>query len=483
MYNTTVATPFVPFAILRLNCLAGVMVTASHNPKQDNGYKVYWSNGAQIIPPHDEGIRKAIEQNLKPREESWDETVLCGNDLLCDPYNNVVPAYFNALKHDVNCAQIKDNGKCPLRFTYTAMHGVGYPYVQQAFAKINMDQVVPVCEQVHPDPEFPTTPKPNPEEGKGAMELAIKTATEKKSEIILANDPDADRLAVAELGEKKKYKLFSGNELGALLGWWALESYKLGTESPDLSNCVMISSTVSSKILKSMAEVEGFTHIETLTGFKWMGNKAIEQKAAGKTVLFAFEEAIGYMMSTRVFDKDGISAAAQVATMACYLRSKMCMNLKEKLHDIYRSYGYHGSINSYLICRDTNLIKSIFQRLRTFNEGQENTYPTSILDGEFEIESVRDLTTGYDSSTADKKAVLPADEKTQMLTFNFKNGFSITMRTSGTEPKLKYYAELAGKPVEKRWDQLQATAVRMTDAAVAEFLEPEKNGLEPKPED
>ncbi|KAH8418393.1 hypothetical protein KR222_008473 [Zaprionus bogoriensis] len=483
MYNKTVATPLVPFAILRLNCLAGVMVTASHNPKQDNGYKVYWSNGAQIIPPHDEGIQKAIEENLKPREDSWDETVLCGNDLLSDPYNNVVPAYFDALKRDMTCAQMEANAKCSLRFTYTAMHGVGYPYVRQAFAKINMNRVLPVCEQVHPDPEFPTTPKPNPEEGKGAMELAIKTATEKKSEVILANDPDADRLAVAELGEKKKYKLFSGNELGALLGWWALESYKLGTETPDMSNCVMISSTVSSQILKSMAEVEGFTHIETLTGFKWIGNKAIEQKEAGKKVLFAFEQAIGYMLSTTVFDKDGVSAAAHVATMACYLRCKRCMNLQEKLRDIYENYGYHANINSYMTCRDMKQVEKIFTRLRTFDEEQENTYPTSILDGEFEIESVRDLTTGYDSSTADKKAVLPADEKTQMITFTFKNGFIITFRTSGTEPKLKYYAELAGKPVEKRWDQVQATAERMTDAAVSEFLEPEKNGLEPQPAD
>ncbi|XP_034475978.1 glucose 1,6-bisphosphate synthase-like [Drosophila innubila] len=483
LFERPVPTPFVPYTIQRLNCLAGVMVTASHNPKQENGYKIYWTNGAQIIPPHEEGISQAILDNLKPKEDSWDETVLCANELLCDPYNDVVPAYFDALKKEMTCTLLEANGKCQLSFTYTAMHGVGYPFIQLAFAKVSLKPVIPVREQVEPDPEFPTTPKPNPEEGKTAMALSIKTATSKKTPVILANDPDADRLAVAEVGDDKKYKLFTGNELGALLGWWALENYKLNSEEPDVSKCVMVASTVSSNILKCMADVEGFTFHETLTGFKWIASKVIDEQNAGKKVLFAFEESIGYMVSTNVLDKDGISAAAHVATMACYLRCKKCMSLQEKLRDIYEKYGYHASIVSYFICRDRSLIKQIFNRLRTFDDEQENTYPTGILDGEFEIENVRDLTTGYDSSTPDKKPVLPVDENTQMITFTFKNGFVITLRTSGTEPKLKYYAEMCGKPEDKRWDELEKTTRRMVEAAVNEFYEPETNGLQRKPED
>ncbi|EDW60255.1 glucose 1,6-bisphosphate synthase [Drosophila virilis] len=483
LFRRIVPTPFVPYTVQRLSCLGGVMVTASHNPKQDNGYKVYWSNGAQVIPPHDEAISKAILDNLQPHPDSWDETLLCANDLLSDPYNNVVTAYYDALKKEISCPLMEANGRCPLTFTYTAMHGVGYPYIKLAFGKINLKSVVPVCEQIMPDPEFSTTPIPNPEEGKTTLDLAIKRATAKKCPIILANDPDADRLAVAEIDDTKQYKIFSGNELGALLGWWALQNYKLKDENADVSNCVMVSSTVSSKILKSMADVEGFTFHETLTGFKWIGNKVIEERDAGKKVLFAFEEAIGYMVSTNVIDKDGISAAAHVATMACYLRCKKCMTMQEKLRDLYENYGFHTSVVSYVTCRDRALIKKIFDRLRTFDEGQENTYPTSIMDGEYEIENVRDLTTGYDSSTPDKKATLPVSESTQMITFTFKNGMVVTLRTSGTEPKLKYYAEMCGRPENKRWEELSETLNRMVDAIVNEFYEPEKNGLERRQED
>ncbi|XP_068144164.1 glucose 1,6-bisphosphate synthase [Drosophila tropicalis] len=480
LYTRFVATPLVPFAILRLRCLAGVQVTASHNPKQDNGYKVYWNNGAQIIPPHDVGIQEAIMKNLEPRSDSWDDSAFCANDLLEDPYESVVPAYYDILKKSISCPLMESNGKCKLSFTYTAMHGVGHPYVRTAFDKINLKPFIPVREQIEPDPEFPTTPMPNPEEGKTSLELSIKTATENKSEIILANDPDADRLAVAEIGDDGKYKLFNGNELGALLGWWSLENYKMRNPDADISKCSMIASTVSSKILKSMAEREGFTFHETLTGFKWMGNKAIEEEAAGKTVLFAFEEAIGFMVSTNVLDKDGISAAAHVSTMACYLRCKQCMTLQEKLRDIYETYGFHVSICSYLICHCPPVIKAIFERLRNFDNDQPNTYPTGILDDEFEIVHVRDLTTGYDSSTSDKKATLPISSSSQMITFTFKNGAVVTLRTSGTEPKIKYYAEMCGKPEDKNWEKLTNTLKRMVDAIVQEFYEPEKNGLERK---
>ncbi|XP_030372628.1 glucose 1,6-bisphosphate synthase [Scaptodrosophila lebanonensis] len=478
LYTRFVATPLVPFTILRLKCLAGVMVTASHNPKEDNGYKVYWSNGAQIIPPHDAGIQESIMKNLEPNGDAWDESALCANDMLNDPYESVVPFYYDALKKLIPCSMMEQNGKCSLTFTYTAMHGVGYPYVQRAFDTINIKQPVPVTEQVEPDPNFSTVKFPNPEEGKTSLELAFKRANMCNTPIILANDPDADRLAVAEIDREKKWKIFTGNELGALLGWWALENYKFREPEGDISNCVMIASTVSSKILRAMGEQEGFTFYETLTGFKWMGNKAIEAQAEGKTVLFAFEEAIGFMVSTNVVDKDGVSAAAHVATMACYLRSKKCMSLQEKLRDIYETYGFHTSVCSYVICKDPELIKTIFTRLRTFDEGQENTYPKSILNGEFEIEHVRDLTTGYDSSTSDQKATLPVNENAQMITFIFKNGLVVTLRTSGTEPKMKYYAEMCGKPDDKNWDKLSTTLKRMVEAIVDEFYEPKKNGLQ-----
>lgn len=448
--------------------------------------QVYWSNGAQLIPPHDQGIYDAILNNLKPTGESWDDTVLCANEWLTDPYEIVVPAYFDALKRQMTCATMEANSKCPVRFTYTAMHGVGYPYIKMAFAKIGLKRVLPVCEQVEPDPEFPTTPVPNPVEGKSVLELAIKKATENKSEVILANDPDADRLAVAELDEKNDYKVFTGNELGALFGWWTLETYKLNEAEPDLTKVVMISSTVSSRILKSMAEQEGFVHHETPTGFEWMGNKAIEETAAGKKVLFAFEEDMGFMVSTTVFDKDGISAAAQLATMACYLRCKKCMTLDEKLRDIYETYGYHRSHSTYVISPNIKTTLTIFAVLREWESNGETDsyplYPSDVLDGEYEVESVLDLSQGYDSSRPDKKSVFPATPG-EMMTFTFKNGCSVTLKGSIFSPKIKIYTNMNGKPENKRWDKIDEAVEVLSNAAIDEFLRAKDNKLKRKPEE
>ncbi|KAH8258476.1 hypothetical protein KR038_012035 [Drosophila bunnanda] len=480
-FKRYVPTPFVPYAIIRLQCLAGVMVTASHNPKEDNGYKVYWTNGAQIIPPHDEGIEESILNNLDPRGASTDDSAMCSNSMLEDPYDMILQPYFDVLKKGMNCTLFECNEKCSLTFTYTAMHGVGYEFAKAAFARVNLKPFVSVAEQQDPDPEFPTTPNPNPEEPK-ALELAMKTAKSKCSEIILANDPDADRLAVAERDDDGNYKAFTGNEVGAMLGWWALELYKIQNPNADLSNVVMISSTVSSKILKAMADREGFEFIETPTGFKWMGNKALELQAAGKTVLFAFEEAIGYMFGTAVPDKDGITAAAQFASFACYLRCKQCMSLQEKMRDIYETYGYQATISSYVICRCPPVIEKIFERLRTWDEGKADTYPTSVKNGEYEIVGVRDLTTGYDSSTSDKKSVIPPSAGSQMITFTFKNGAVVTLRTSGTEPKMKYYADMSGRPEEKNWTRLTNNLKILVDAVVEEFYEPTKNGLQRRKE-
>lgn len=229
-----------------------------------------------------------------------------------------------------------------------------------------------------------------------------------------------------------------------------------------------------------MANKDGFNFVETLTGFKWMGNRGIELMNEGKRVLFAFEEAIGFMFSTAVLDKDGVSAATHLATMACYLRETQGITLTEKLNQIYEEYGYHCTNCSYLFCDKAPVIKRIFERLRNFQDDKPNTYPQSILNGEFAIKHVRDLTTGVDTSQADGKARLPVSSSTQMITFTFENGLVITLRTSGTEPKIKYYAELCAKPEDKDWPILRKTLDRMVEAIVEEFLQPTVNDLKPK---
>ncbi|PIO31462.1 hypothetical protein AB205_0194230 [Aquarana catesbeiana] len=203
----------------------------------------------------------------------------------------------------------------------------------------------------------------------------------------------------------------------------------------------MLASTVSSKILRAIALQEGFHFEETLTGFKWMGNRAKELIDQGKTVLFAFEEAIGYMCCPFVLDKDGVSAAVIAAEMASYLATKN-LTLSQQLNAIFNKYGYHISRNSYFLCYDQTTIKNLFDNLRNYNG--DSGYPK--LCGKFQLTGVRDLTTGFDDNQPDNKAILPTSKSSQMITFTFSNGGVATMRTSGTEPKIKYYAELCAAP-------------------------------------
>ncbi|XP_019858103.1 PREDICTED: phosphoglucomutase-2-like [Amphimedon queenslandica] len=262
LFSRETPTPFTPFALRRYSCVAGVMVTASHNPKQDNGYKVYWTNGAQIIPPHDKGISQCIDDNLTPWPTSWEISNIARNPLITDPYPDVKDGYFSAIQK--YCYRKQENPASPVTCVYTAMHGVGYPFVKMAFEAFGLPEIIPVEEQVKPDPEFPTVAYPNPEEGKSALDLSISTAEAHGHSVIIANDPDADRLALAEKqpgntnkGGRGNWRVFTGNEIGSMLGWWAMENFKKNNKNFDGSKVHLICSTVSSKLLRSIAKVEG----------------------------------------------------------------------------------------------------------------------------------------------------------------------------------------------------------------------------------
>ncbi|KAM9856752.1 phosphopentomutase [Aulostomus maculatus] len=477
LFSDITPTPFVPFTVSHLGLCAGIMVTASHNPKQDNGYKVYWENGAQIVSPHDKGISKAIEKNLEPWPESWNTEEALENPLLKNPYQDIHSEYFKAIQK--HCHHREINKSSEVKIVHTSVHGVGHTFVQSAFKAFDLHPPYAVEEQKDPDPEFPTVKYPNPEEGEGVLTLSFALAEKEGATVVLANDPDADRLAVAERQESGQWRVFSGNELGALLGWWMFRCWKQqNSDATAVKSLYMLSSTVSSKILRAIALKEGFHFEETLTGFKWMGNRARDLLDQDKTVLFAFEEAIGYMCSPCVLDKDGVSAAAIAGEMVSYLGTKN-IGLSQQLTSIYEEYGYHISKNSYFICHDQNVIRSLFERLRN-HSGQEGSYPTKC--GRFAISAVRDLTTGYDSTQPDHKAVLPTSRSSQMITFTFSNGGVATMRTSGTEPKIKYYTELCAAPGNSDVTHLKKELDDLVDAIIENFFEPQKNKLQPKPE-
>lgn len=483
-------TPFVPYSVLKYGCCAGIMVTASHNPKEDNGYKVYFNNGAQIISPHDKGIAKCILENLVPREESWNLESLKSNPLITDPFDEVYKSYFQDLTK--LCYRKEHNSKTSLKFTYSAMHGVGYEFSLESFKAFNLNPFIPVVEQIQPDPEFPTVKFPNPEEGKSALNLAIKTANENGSTIILANDPDADRLAVAEKKENGEWKIFNGNEIGSLFGWWLWHNYKQNNKEhfeKDANfgkNVYMLYSTVSSQILNSIAKVEGFSSEDTLTGFKWMGNRTHDLLKDNKTVLFAFEEAIGFMCGTSVLDKDGVSAEATIAEMAIYLKEVENKTLSDQLDAIYDKYGYHVSNNSYFLCYEQENIRNMFNKLRHYSNSvtdAEYTYPDKC--GPYKIQKIRDLTADvtidFTENGKISKPNLPSSKSSQMITFYFENGCVLTLRTSGTEPKIKWYSEIKQTDFTKTREQIRAELDDLIQHVIKDFYQPEKNNLKPRP--
>lgn len=492
-FQRVVPTPFVPFSVLYYGCVAGVMVTASHNPKEYNGYKVYWENGAQIIPPHDAGISASIEKCLAPCESSW--TMYNGDS---SPDEEVFGQYFQRLGDTyTRMASLQTgtsgggegeggsqpSGKKGRKFVYTAMHGVGAKFTIHSLkhiAGIPEENICVVKEQEHPDPEFPTVKFPNPEEGPNSLVYAMNLGNAAKADVILANDPDADRLCVAERlppsssssESASGWRIFNGNETGALLGWWAIFHAKHRGDT--LSDCVLLSSTVSSCILGTIAKQEGMQFIDTLTGFKWMGSVAHELLAKGKgKPIFSFEEAIGFCWGTNVFDKDGVTAAAVVSDMANYVWEKEKRTLVQKLEDIYQTYGYHFSSNSYVTCTDAPKKAEMFRYIQTKENG---AYPKHIAG--VAVHDVRDLSTGLDTRTADKQATLPLSKSSPLVTFYLDQGIVLSIRGSGTEPKIKWYSECVTKDPNR-----QQRLKEFTRKAVNELIRPDELGLIRRPED
>lgn len=284
--------------------------------------------------------------------------------------------------------------------------------------------------QAQPDPEFPTVRFPNPEE-KGALDLAIATAGKHDISLVLASDPDADRFTAAERLPSGDWKVFTGNQLGILFAAQTLAAYRQAAKGTNkVKRLAMLASAVSTQMLKSMATVEGFHYEETLTGFKWLGNQAIVLQSQGYDALYAFEEAIGYMFTPVVYDKDGIAAASVFITMAQEW-AKEGFTVREKLDQLYKKYGYFESANSYLISPDPALTKKIFAEIRSMG----NPRPTKV--GSRKITWWRDLTEGFDSAAVDGRPVLPVDASSQMITCELEGGVRFTVRGSGTEPKIK----------------------------------------------
>ena len=380
-------TPVTAFAVQRFGAAAGVVVTASHNPPQDNGYKVYADDGAQIVPPADREIEAAIRAVRSARAIPLAEQ---GVTLLDD---SIVAEYVAAV------AQLVGNGPRDLQVVHTAMHGVGTGVAQRAFAAAGFDRLIAVPQQEQPDPDFPTVAFPNPEEP-GALDLAFALARTSDADIVIANDPDADRCAVA-VPAAGDWRMLRGDEVGVLLADALMRKGIRGTYATTI---------VSSSMLRALASARGFAYAETLTGFKWISRAAPD-------LVYGYEEALGYAVAPElVRDKDGISAALLVAELAAQLKAAGS-SLAQRLDELAAEVGRHATDQVSVRVDDLTHITATMQRLRTRPPNELLGKPVTVED-------------------------LAPDADVLRLTVD---GARVVIRPSGTEPKLKAYLEVVDR--------------------------------------
>ena len=415
LFDDVIPTPGLAHAVTVLKAATGVMVTASHNPPADNGYKVYWDNGAQIIPPHDKGISAAIDAVSTVEVPNLDELRVQGRVL---PIPGWVASDY--LERALALRVHKETG---VRAVYTAMHGVGWEMLNTVLQAAGHTDIHPVPEQRDPDPDFPTVAFPNPEEP-GALDLAMELARKVEADLIVANDPDADRLAVAVF-DGQEWRQLTGNQIGVLL---AEDLLVYGEQHPRR----LVSTTiVSSSMLSHIATAHNAHYAEVLTGFKWIANKAI---AHDGPFVIGYEEALGYSIGSLVRDKDGISAALVFLDLAtwCKARGKTIFS---HLIDLYRKYGYFENSQISSVFRGSAGAKKIAEMMDGFRQDP----PTEIAG--HAVHRIRDVQTGkwHDLTTGGTGVVdLPVSN---VLAFDLDGGCRVLLRPSGTEPKIKFYFE------------------------------------------
>jgi len=413
-------TPLVAYAARRIGASAAVVVTASHNPPQDNGYKVYDQNAAQIIAPVDADIAAEIAVALPANEIPRMDGVLDGSHPEAVPFT---PAMADEYVADLIAVRPVSARGGPLKIVYTPLHGVGKDLAVRALWNAGFRDVYPVAEQAEPDGHFPTVAFPNPEEP-GALDLAKALATAEDADLILANDPDADRLAVC-VPVDGGWRTLSGNQIGLLLADFVL-SFEHSNETP-----IVVSSIVSSPMLASIADSYGAFSEQTLTGFKWIWNAGLDLEADGMgRFVFGYEEALGYSVGRVVRDKDGIGAAVWFAdlVMACRERDETVLDCLARL---YRRHGLWVSTQKALVRPGADGLAEIAGAM----ESLRTSLPESL--GGMAITA----TTDYRDNAGIRPRWLAAQA---LVEFELEGEGRVLARPSGTEPKLKIYVDLRG---------------------------------------
>ena len=452
-------TPELSFAVRELGCVAGINITASPNPPEYNGYKVYWEDGAQFTPPHDKGVTEevlAIEDLSTVK--TTDEASATAAGLYQVIGQEIDDKYIAQVKAQVVNQKAIDEMQDQITIVYTPLHGTGNIPARRVMKEIGFTHVYVVPEQELPDGDFPTVSYPNPE-AKEAFELGLKLAKEKNADLVLATDPDADRLGVYVKDTKSgEYIPLTGNMSGSLLCEYVLSQKQAAGKIP--ADGQVVKSIVSTNLIDAVAKAYGAELIEVLTGFKWIGKQILKNETTGHgTYLFGMEESYGCLIGTYARDKDAISATAALCEAAAYYKQKG-MTLWDAMIAMYEKYGYYkDAVKAIGLSGIEGLakIQSIMETLR-------NNTPTEV--GGYKVTSARDykLDTIKDMATGEVKPTgLPSSN---VLYYDLEDGAWICVRPSGTEPKIKFYFGVKGtslEDAEEKENALGAAVMAMVD--------------------
>ena len=435
-------TPELSYAVRKLGCIAGINITASHNPPEYNGYKVYWEDGAQITPPHDKGImdevQKVVDYNTVKTMDK-EEAKVAGLYTVIGA--EIDDAYIEELKKQViHWDAIKEVGD-QIKIVYSPLHGTGNIPARRVLEEIGFKNVYVVKEQELPDGEFPTVSYPNPE-SEEAFELGLKLAKEVDADLILATDPDADRLGVYVKDSKSgEYKVLTGNMSGCLLEEYELSQRK-AVDGALPKDGAVVSSIVTSNMAETIAKAYGMEAIEVLTGFKFIGQKILEFEQTGVgTYLFGFEESYGCLIGTHARDKDAIVATMALCEAAAYYKTQG-KTLWDATIDMYEKYGYYKEdVQSITLKGIEGLakIQEIMETLRKEPPTMLGGYPV-LKARDYKVETITDLSTGKVTSTG-----LPSSN---VLYYDLPDNYWACVRPSGTEPKVKFYYGVKGASLE-----------------------------------
>ena len=452
-------TPELSFAVRELGCIAGINITASHNPPEYNGYKVYWEDGAQFTPPHDKGV---TEEVLAIEDLSTVKTTDEASATAAGKYEvigrEIDDKYIAQVKAQVVNQKAIDEMQDQISIVYTPLHGTGNIPARRVMKELGFTHVYVVPEQELPDGGFPTVSYPNPEAAE-AFSLGLKLAGEKNADLVLATDPDADRLGVyvkdAGSGE---YIPLTGNMSGSLLCEYVLSQKKAAGKIPEDGQG--IKSIVSTNLIDAVAKEYGCELIEVLTGFKWIGQQVLKNEKTGRgTYLFGMEESYGCLIGTYARDKDAISATAALCEAAAYYKQKG-MTLWDAMVAMYEKYGYYkDAVKSIGLSGIEGLakIQSIMETLRNNTPKEVGGYKV-VSARDYKLDTIKDMASGEVKPTG-----LPSSN---VLYYDLNDGAWICVRPSGTEPKIKFYYGIKGSSMEDadaKSEALGAAVMAMVD--------------------